>query len=68
MRVYRVFKATKAPLPILIEEDEVLDYLAKEALVIKDHTEQEEARKKKEREDWKKNKPGSDPPTAQALN
>ncbi len=58
-RIWRVCKEAGRPWPV-ISEDSVIDYAIMEAVYIKVQTEEREAEKKAQREEWKRRPVGSD--------
>lgn len=52
-RLWRVCKAAGRPWPIIVPEDDVLDYMVMEAMFLKIQSQDKEAAKEAERQAWK---------------
>lgn len=55
MRIWRATKASNRPWPVL-DEDPVIDFQILEAVAVRAAKEEDDARKRAEREEWKKNR------------
>lgn len=54
-RLWRVYKASGRPWPVVCDDD-VIDYMVMEAVAVKAGKEDEKEREKQKRESWKENK------------
>lgn len=54
VRIWQVSKAAGRPWPVVVPDDDFLDYMVMEAVSAKVEREESKARKEVEREEWKK--------------
>jgi 3-deoxy-D-manno-octulosonate 8-phosphate phosphatase KdsC-like HAD superfamily phosphatase len=59
-RLWRTNKEAGRPWPVIVEDDDVIDYMVMEAVALKVSREDEDNRKDKERKDWRSDKGGMD--------